>query len=273
MGMKTTILLFLSLGGAMLLPLRADHSDRNEHENYRGHSDRRDHFDRQGPRVIIYEDANFRGESITLYLGERMDNLKRVRFDRGMIINDQISSVRVLGGATVLLYDHPYMRGQVLRVTEDIRNLDHRMMPDTHIPWNDRVSSLRVGGSGYHGSDHSDGPPVIKNPDRMIKKAYREVLDRPADPKGLRYYRGLVIDQGWSDRMVRNHLRDSDEYRGETVDRIIRRAYRDILNRDPDPSGLATYRSLMNRRNWTERQVRDQLRNSAEYRNQSPRGL
>jgi len=110
---------------------------------------------------------------------------------------------------------------------------------------------------------------VIENPDRMISKAYEDVLGRPVDPQGMRYYRGLVIDQGWSERMVRDHLRDSDEYRGETVDRIIRRAYQDVLNREPDPAGMASYRRMMIYENWTERQVRDNMRSSAEYRNRT----
>jgi hypothetical protein len=103
----------------------------------------------------------------------------------------------------------------------------------------------------------------------MIKKAYREVLRRPADPEGLRYYSSLVIDQGWSDRMVRRHLQRSVEYRSESVDRIIRRAYQDILNRKPDAIGLANYRRLMINKNWSEQRLRDDLRRSAEYRNRS----
>jgi len=271
--MKTNFLLLLVLGLAPACEVQTSYSDldeisfRDDYSDRRGDSDSRDRYDRGGPRVIVYEDANFRGQSLTIYLRERLDNLKRVSFDQGMSANDQISSVRVLGGATVMLYDHPYMRGQVLRVTEDIRNLDHRMMPDLQIPWNDRISSLRVSGRDSHSPRNSHRPPAVENPDRVIKKAYQDVLDRPADPNGLRYYRGLVIDQGWSDRMVRKHLRDSDEFRGESVDRIIRRAYQDVLNREPDPSGMANYRRLIIQERWSERQVRDNMRNSPEYRN------
>ena len=67
--------------------------------------------------------------------------------------------------------------------------------------------------------------------------------------------------------MVRDHMRKGDEYRGPAVDRIIKRAYHDLLNRDPDPGGLQTYRRLILDKNWTEAQVRDAIRAGDEYKN------
>jgi peptidase inhibitor family I36 len=49
-------------------------------------------------------------------------------------------------------------------------------------------------------------------------------------------------------------------------DQIVRRAYQDILERDPDPAGLRAYRSRIIDDGWTEQQVREALRNSPEYR-------
>ena len=66
--------------------------------------------------------------------------------------------------------------------------------------------------------------------------------------------------------MLRDHLRSEDRYRIEAADRIIKRAYRDVLGRDADESGLRTYRKNLLDRNWTESDVRDDLRKSAEYR-------
>ena len=50
------------------------------------------------------------------------------------------------------------------------------------------------------------------------------------------------------------------------VEQVIRRAYQDILQRDPDQSGMRTYRSRMIDDGWTEQDVRQALRESAEYR-------
>jgi hypothetical protein len=47
---------------------------------------------------------------------------------------------------------------------------------------------------------------------------------------------------------------------------IIRRAYQDILERDPDPAGMRTYRSHIIDDGWTEQDIRDALRKSPEYR-------
>ena len=52
----------------------------------------------------------------------------------------------------------------------------------------------------------------------------------------------------------------------QNPDVIVRRAYDDILEREPDPAGLRLYRSRIIDDGWTEDQVREALRNSPEYR-------
>jgi hypothetical protein len=52
----------------------------------------------------------------------------------------------------------------------------------------------------------------------------------------------------------------------QNPDVIVRRAYQDILERDPDPVGMRTYRSHIVDDGWTEQEVRDALRRSPEYR-------
>ena len=47
---------------------------------------------------------------------------------------------------------------------------------------------------------------------------------------------------------------------------IVRRAYQDILERDPDPTGMRIYRSHVIDDGWTEQEVREDLRRSPEYR-------
>ena len=46
----------------------------------------------------------------------------------------------------------------------------------------------------------------------------------------------------------------------------MRRAYQDILHREPDEAGLRLYRSRVIDEGWTEQQVRDALRTSPESR-------
>jgi TorA maturation chaperone TorD len=108
-------------------------------------------------------------------------------------------------------------------------------------------------------------------PEAIVRRAYQDILGREPDPEGLRTYRSNIIDKGWSEQDVREALRNSPEYasgaaRTASADRIIRRAYQDILGREPDPSGLETYRRNIIERGWDEQDVRTALRRSEERR-------
>ena len=86
-----------------------------------------------------------------------------------------------------------------------------------------------------------------------------------------------LVDEGWNDRISSIRVqgagsgRYDDRYsrgdrRGPDPDVIVRRAYQDILQREPDPVGLRVYRSHIIDDGWTEEQVRAELRSSPEYR-------
>jgi len=60
--------------------------------------------------------------------------------------------------------------------------------------------------------------------------------------------------------------RDADR-----AERIVRQAYLDILNREPDRSGMRQYTDAMLNRGWSEADVRRSLRSSSEFR-ESRRG-
>jgi hypothetical protein len=108
-------------------------------------------------------------------------------------------------------------------------------------------------------------------PEAIVRRAYQDILGRDPDPEGMSTYRSNIIDKGWSEQDVREALRNSPEYasgpaRTASADRIIRRAYQDILGRDPDPQGLETYRRNIIERGWDEQDVRTALRRSEERR-------
>jgi hypothetical protein len=220
---------------------------------------------RNEPRVILYQHADFRGDSLVLYPGESIDNLSGRAFPNGSSLNDSVSSIRVEGGAEAYVYENARFRGQVLRLTESVRDLTNRPLPDAaRASWNDRISSIRVEQLRRRSGER----PV--DPDPVVKRAYRDLLGRDPDGTGLRYYRGLMIDQGWTEIMVRDHIRQGEEFRREGADRIIRRAYQDLLEREPDESGLRNYRKMILERNWSENELRDNLRRSQEYLNRTP---
>jgi hypothetical protein len=108
-------------------------------------------------------------------------------------------------------------------------------------------------------------------PSAVVRRAYQDILGRDPDPEGLRTYRSKMIDEGWTEQDVREALRRSPEYastdrRSASADRIIQRAYRDILHREPDPGGLETYRRHIIENGWDEHDVRQALLKSPEKR-------
>lgn len=109
-----------------------------------------------------------------------------------------------------------------------------------------------------------------RSAERMIEAVYREVLDRPADPEGLRRYLDRVLNEGWDQRALVEHLQRSPEARAIDAETTIRRLYQEELGRAPDASGLANYRAKW-RQGWTQGRIREDLRRSSEGRSKGTR--
>jgi len=99
--------------------------------------------------------------------------------------------------------------------------------------------------------------------ERTVRAAYRDYLGREPDSQGLRFYVGRLLDAGWSEAQLREELRSSPEFQQRDLDAIIRRAYREVLGREPDPSGLASYKRGLGR-GMTEPELRAELARSRE---------
>jgi hypothetical protein len=139
--------------------------------------------------------------------------------------------------------------------------------------WNDLISSLRIGGGGGSYGGGGYGRPSSGDVDRIIRRAYRDILDREPDQQGLQLYRNRMLDDGWSEDRVRDTLKNSPEYRQrgatmtpEKAQEIVRRAYLDVLRREPDP-GAQSYVNKVLRDHWSQQDVERELRKSDEYKN------
>jgi len=217
-------------------------------------------YDTPREGACFYEDANYRGQYFCAQAG---DDLSRLPSGA----NDRVSSIRLFGGAEVTIFDNVQFRGGSLRITSDVRNL-------TDEGFNDRVSSIQVENryarNGNWGSRSSSNDS--RNVDRVIRRAYEDVLQREPDAQGMRLYRSRMIDDGWSEQQVREALRTSPENRQQRVvnrdaraQEIVRRAYLSVLNREPD-AGSRGYVDRVLRDNWTQQDVERELRKSPEYR-------
>jgi uncharacterized protein DUF4214 len=108
-------------------------------------------------------------------------------------------------------------------------------------------------------------------PTAAVRSAYQDILGREPDAEGLRNYREKIVREGWSEQDVRDELRRSSEYatltgRRASADRIIRRAYLDVLKREPDAEGLETYRREIIENGWEYHDLRQVLARSEERR-------
>jgi hypothetical protein len=160
---------------------------------------------------------------------------------------DQTSAPGVLPRDGACFYEDPYYGGRYFCVeagqTADV------------IPAgaNDRISSVRILGNA--------------------EVSVYENASLSGDSRRLAYSVQDLQTEGFADRLSSVQVRSTigGGYSGEgygynDADAIVRRAYRDILGREPDAEGLRIYRSHIIDRGWTEQQVREALRESAEYK-------
>jgi hypothetical protein len=206
--------------------------------------------------ACFYRDSNFRGDYFCVNAGRDYSSLSSD-------MNNQISSIRLFGNAQVTIFQEPRFGGRGRDFRGEVRNLKDE-------GWNDRISSLRVRGSGGSGG-HGGGSYSSEQADRIVRRAYEDILDREPDTAGLRLYRGRMVDDGWSEKDVRDALRKSPEYKEKTTmtrqqaEDVVARAYRSVLDREPDP-GSRTYVDKVLREHWTEQDVARELRKSPEYK-------
>ncbi len=230
--------------------------------------------------ACFYRDANYRGDYFCVPAGEDLDQMPSG-------LNDCISSIRVFGEVEITVFRNPGFSGRSTRFADDVSNLQER-------GWNDTLSSLsvrrgfRAGRGGFDsGYGYGDRGRRQSNAEveRIVRRAYRDVLDREPDPAGLREYGQRVFSEGWSEADVREALRRSPEFRQQgrgmasgraerresrmtrdEAQEIVRRAYLSVLGREPD-AGSEGFVTRVLRDNWSESDVARELRKSDEFRN------
>ena len=106
--------------------------------------------------------------------------------------------------------------------------------------------------------------------ERIIRKAYRDILSREPDDTGMRAYRRRMLDEGWSEQRLRNHLSESIEARGPELKRMVIRAYEDLLDRQPSQSEIDHYVQVAYSDKWEEKKLRKMIRESREYQYDRP---
>lgn len=110
-----------------------------------------------------------------------------------------------------------------------------------------------------------------RHDDAAVRRAFRAAQNREPTSRELRRYARLMGKYEWTEADVRRDLAERSDYQrysssgGTPPEVVIRRAYRDILGRQPDAEGLRHYEGRMLKEGWTEQDIRESLRNSPEY--------
>jgi hypothetical protein len=196
--------------------------------------------------ACFYKDADFRGEYFCIEAGEGIGSM-------ASDMNDKISSIRIYGRAEVAVYRDRQFTGKTTAFRGNIDNLKN-------VGWNDTISSIQV----------FRGRPSPYEAEHTVRSLYREMLGREPDAEGLRLYRDRIVENGWSESQVRDSIKKSPEYIEKntmTYDKardIVRRAYLDVLKREPDPASSGYVDKVM-RQHWTQADVEKELKKSPEY--------
>lgn len=225
--------------------------------------------------ACFYEDIDFRGRYICTRLG---DGSERVPSK----LNDEISSIRIIGHAEVIVFRDGSMRGDARRFTSGVRDLRDS-------GFNDRLTSFIVQPRGYgdrrgygnqrgYGNDpygddrygnrgHGRGHPGYGYPDdgygdgRYDDGRFDNGRDSGRYDNG-RYGDGRY-DNGRYDR-GRDHQGGSRwTYQQAAV--MVQQAYRRVLGRDPDQAAHPWVEEVL-KNNWSQRQLEQALRDTPEGR-------
>jgi hypothetical protein len=157
------------------------------------------------------------------------------------------------------IIDDDWSAGQVRQsVAHRERRNDSRGSADNHDRRGDRDRGSSRGQFAEERDAHS--------PDAIIERAYDDLLEREPDAEGRDRYRRF-LQRGESEKQIRARIKQSLEYRVILPDSKTKRAYLEVLGREADPVGLEGYRHRIVDDGWTEEDVKNSLRQTAEFRN------
>jgi hypothetical protein len=218
--------------------------------------------------VQAFSDAGFRGERLESS-SSLADLVAERRRANGATWDHAISSLRVVPARSSPFgaaphYDRRTAENIVRRAYRDILVRDPD--PDGLRDYREKLMDGRLTEASLRASLQASAERDTLQFDDVITKAYREILHRDPDPDGLKHYHQLMAEKGWTEPQLRADLLRSVEQGEQAIRTLVTRAYRDILGRDPDPDGYAHYAQLVRDSGWTDRQVRDALLRSSEYR-------
>jgi|WetSurMetagenome_2_1015567.scaffolds.fasta_scaffold54802_2 hypothetical protein len=190
--------------------------------------------------VCFYEHPNYDGRYLCASVGRSASMVP-------LSSNDKISSVRIFGSAEVIVYKDANYRGASHRFTSSMSNL-------RFAGWGDRISSYRVqdGRDGSYGGGWGGA---------YGGGSYGRNDGGRNDGWGGAY--GGGSKNNWNNK-------DGGRWTYQEAERIVQRAYRSVLKREPD-AGAQSWIGEVMKNSWTQQDLEGKLMQSAEYRNKTRR--
>ena len=143
----------------------------------------------------------------------------------------------------------------------------------TQVANNDRISSIRVFGDAvatvYRDSNFRGQSRVIDSSVNNLRSVGFNDRISSFQIDSNRGYSNYPNNNG---RWSRNDVpygtvqRNGARWSYRDAEQVVRRSYRSVLGRDPDPQGLRNWTEQVVNNNWTERDLENALRQSDEYR-------
>ena len=93
-------------------------------------------FGRGTDRVCVYQDIRYEGWAECYYPGDEVSTLRSH--------NDNISSIRIYGRASIVVFDETNFRGTSAEFFSDVPDLGYRVVSGSR-SWSDRIESFYVG--------------------------------------------------------------------------------------------------------------------------------
>ena len=102
---------------------------------------------RRTNRVILYENAGYRGHNLELYAGQSIADLSHYQTGSDRSFDDLISSVKIYGDVTLVLYEHADFHGNRVYLHNSVNDFSDEGFT---LAFDDEVSSVEVLPGSYH---------------------------------------------------------------------------------------------------------------------------
>ena len=181
---------------------------------------------RSGNRVILYEDSFYRGHNLELYAGQSIADLSHYLTTSDRSFNDLISSVKVYGEVTLVLYKHANFYGDRLYLHISVGDFSREGFVRE---FQDEVSSIEVlpgrynahGSSVYESDDYlkpDHGDPTSQSGSYLDSAGAGQLAALPPEPDSVYAPGNEGADRAVAHSLARVIIFDQPNFRGNRLE-------------------------------------------------------